>query len=111
MFGKMQRRVRFLGLLTVIFAAIGFVGVWFFAPSVGGNWWPYIRLFFSLIGAAVVGYTVWGIGIFVIARWFMSDMSEMFENEDANNLLDESDMQKMMEQSNRVRDVDFEEKE
>lgn len=58
-----------------LFVAVGaFYLGWFFAPEVGGAWWPYIRFFLSALFGVVVGKVAITISMYAASFYFIDDL-------------------------------------
>lgn len=68
MFGKIKKLYGIAIAVTAVLALAAFALVWFSAPSVGGDWWPYIRFVVSGVAMLVIARVAWTV-TWVLLVW------------------------------------------
>lgn len=86
-----------LGVPTVAALSV-LIGFWFFAPPVGGEFWPYIRLIGSVMSAMFTFSITYVVTSWVLAiRMANSVKQELWENGSEENPFDDEEVESFME--------------
>jgi hypothetical protein len=92
--------------VAFIMAMLVFASVWFIAPEVGGDWWPYIRFVFSVIPAIIIGRVVLSITAQALTARLMSRKArDVFSNGSDDSPSSKDEVEGFV---GHFQDVDFE---